>query len=471
MLKRLAILCLGLGLIGTMACGEADVEDTPEGLSEGGMNLSVHYDGKSDVVGMRYTIERVECYPGEKGFKEKTIIKEKKLKDLTLPGGIPKFENKPFFEDSKHQFADLFTLLKVGCYDVSVQPLKQLGIHGKIAIDSKDCPNKVTKKDVKVEKGKTTEILLISQCKGVAVGALDVIAALNHPPKLIDFEIYPNKFVQCPDDPKEKVEVKFCVRAKDKDRDPIKFVWKYLGLDEDKVTQLVPEHHSLQVGKIKTECVKFKIPQPKADGQTYKFKVIAFDQFVKKFDIYGDPVLITAEEWYQQSDQYQANTKSRASLKFPVHLSCEKEPKKVKKCPLPKNYWKTHNKYAPQMPERIKWPIGPKTDDPAEDTKLCGKTWYKNLKTEPDSGDAFYVLSHQYIAARINIANGAHVPFSIPGTLLVAHGLLSHCTPITHPLTRFIALGLAEVLRKYNDGHLTGKCEYPPGYEGDNTAE
>jgi hypothetical protein len=69
-------------------------------------------------------------------------------------------------------------------------------------------------------------------------------------------------------------------------------------------------------------------------------------------------------------------------------------------CPLTQGYWKTHSKYGP-APYDDTW--NGREDNPFFSS---GKTWYQTLWTPPH-GNAYWILAHQYIAATLNLDNGA----------------------------------------------------------------
>ena len=171
------------------------------------MALSIDINGETDVVGFAYTIR--EC-------GDRPVVAEgvKNLEDLVLPGMIPTFDNAPFDENSRHLFSDFFTVLPAGCYDVEVEPINKQGVA------SEQC-GVASADDVYVKDGKTTEILLVSQCEGPETGALDVVAALNHAPRINAIKF--SKFNrEC-----DKIEI--CATASDPDNDPIYFEWQQLA--------------------------------------------------------------------------------------------------------------------------------------------------------------------------------------------------------------------------------------------------
>lgn len=120
-------------------------------------------------------------------------------------------------------------------------------------------------------------------------------------------------------------------------------------------------------------------------------------------------------------------------------------------CTLTQGYWKNHNRFRKNPSQQQPWPIN-------ELTLLCGQTWLDNLKTPAAGGNAFYILSHQWIAARLNVASGAD-PSAVSAELAEAQALLSACVnPGTPDPVR--AIELADILDDYNNGLIgPGQCD------------
>jgi hypothetical protein len=87
-------------------------------------------------------------------------------------------------------------------------------------------------------------------------------------------------------------------------------------------------------------------------------------------------------------------------------------------CTLTQGYWKNHSDRESGH-RNIAWPID-------EDTDLCGTTWLDNLGIAPQ-GNAFYILSHQYIAASLNVAASAVAPPDVSAALDEAESLMADC--------------------------------------------
>jgi hypothetical protein len=119
-------------------------------------------------------------------------------------------------------------------------------------------------------------------------------------------------------------------------------------------------------------------------------------------------------------------------------------------CTLTQGYWKNHNRFTANPSQQIPWPID-------EDTLLCGETWLDNLNTAPKGGNAFYILAHQWIAAVLNVADGAD-DSDVAAEIAEAEVLLNSCVFDTSDRDR--AIELADILADYNEGAIgPGHCD------------
>ncbi len=401
-MRRLMTILMGLILAGAMACVSSDADEESADPGETGMNLLIDLQKQSDVEAIRYTLS--EC-----GSTEVVAEETKELKDMTFPVGSGGFFDAVFQEFSEHIFADYFVHLDVGCYDVHVEPLRPSGDK------SRDCLP-VTKRAIEVAKGKTTEVVMVSQCKGKDKGAVDVISALNHPPQLEFVDLAPKTFIRCPEEGPPHVVI--CVQAQDSDGDPMVFDWSPLrdreGIKDDVELELVEDSDHI-IGGLAGECVQAELERQDAE---YKGKVTVFDQFVI-FDN-DEPELITAEDWFAEqgiTDKDGNPVRSRSSRKFSVCVTdCDKE----LICPRTQGYWKT----PPHDEEAIaaKW----EDTDFTLDEALCegeeAEKWIDILPPGPTG--LYYRLATQYIAAMLNISAGATVVGDIEDDLQTAQQLL-----------------------------------------------
>ena len=106
----------------------------------------------------------------------------KPLEDEALPVWL-----QPEGGGEAHPFADTLFTLPPGEYRVCATPLTANGE------PSQEC--RPAERLATVFAEMTTEILLIMQCAGDPSGGLDVIAALNDPPRIDRLDIQPSKFI------------------------------------------------------------------------------------------------------------------------------------------------------------------------------------------------------------------------------------------------------------------------------------
>jgi hypothetical protein len=118
-------------------------------------------------------------------------------------------------------------------------------------------------------------------------------------------------------------------------------------------------------------------------------------------------------------------------------------------CTYTQGYWKNH----PGM-----WPVGSSPETPFF---RSNQTWLQVLKTPPKGGNAYYILAHQYIAAQLNILNGASSTDEVNTAITWAEGFFNTYTP-TSALEKTIrnqATSYANLLDRYNNGDIgPGHC-------------
>jgi len=132
-------------------------------------------------------------------------------------------------------------------------------------------------------------------------------------------------------------------------------------------------------------------------------------------------------------------------------------------CTLTPGYWKTHSEYGPAPYEHAwaKLPNG--ADTPFF---ISGMTWYHVFWTEAAGGNAYYVLAHQYMAAKLSVMAGAD-PSAVSTALSGSAALFNTYTPAQvgalrgGDSIRQAFLAYAETLSAFNEG-LIG-----PGYCSD----
>jgi hypothetical protein len=137
-----------------------------------------------------------------------------------------------------------------------------------------------------------------------------------------------------------------------------------------------------------------------------------------------------------------------------VTVTCKPPP--APGCSLTQGYWKTHSKYGP-APYDARWALI------GEDTAFfsSGKTWYQAINTSSAGGNAYYILAHQYIAAKLNLAGGASSTPAVNAALAGAEAFFGAYTP-TSELSKAVraqAIAYAGTLADYNEGDIgPGHC-------------
>jgi archaellum component FlaF (FlaF/FlaG flagellin family) len=288
---------VGLALV-LAGCAGADEKSGPQENQPGETGLAIstaaNAGAETDVALMRYSIDRVACMDGEKiDPLSRTITVQ--LEKIMLPGGIPAFENSPLDKTSAHPFADHFEVVPAGCYDINATPLTKDGDL------STDCAT-AWAKGTKVEDGETTEVFLISQCKGTAVGAVDTTVAFNKPPTILNLTYQPSKFISAGD--KDVI----CATAGDPNGDPISFTWDHA---DGPICDTPSVVSSVKSGKNTTECIAVT---PR-DAGSYTFEV-------KVYDLLHDEggKLISFEQWLRAHGY---PNDSHDSLRFPLYVAAQ----------------------------------------------------------------------------------------------------------------------------------------------------
>lgn len=115
-------------------------------------------------------------------------------------------------------------------------------------------------------------------------------------------------------------------------------------------------------------------------------------------------------------------------------------------CTLTQDYWKNHTG---------EWPS---PYSPAAAFYLSGQNWADVFATSPN-GSGYYILAHQFMAAKLNIANGAGTPSGILTALGDAESFFTTSTPASCTTQNFNCnqqKATAAVLDDYNNGTYVG---------------
>jgi len=175
-------------------------------------------------------------------------------------------------------------------------------------------------------------------------------------------------------------------------------------------------------------------------------------------DPQADVVLNCGESTYENIASYlsEDGESGEASASVAVNLACEYG------CTLTQGYWKTHSEYGPAAKSDDTWNV--LYDGPDTEFFLSGQSYYDVLWNAPKGGNSYYILAHQYIAAELNMLNGASVPEDVASAFADATGLFEGNTPgdvaglkgkEKQPWT-----SLAGILEDYNEGTIgPGHCD------------
>lgn len=123
-------------------------------------------------------------------------------------------------------------------------------------------------------------------------------------------------------------------------------------------------------------------------------------------------------------------------------MFCVETMNEVTGCTRTQGYWKNH---ATGKKKDATW--GDMTD---EMFFSSGMTYLKVLETSPKGGDAYLILAHQYIAAKLNVMAGASMPAEVQSAYDMATAYFNG----TSTPERSTLLHWAEVLDKYNNGKM-----------------
>ncbi|MGE5237063.1 MAG: hypothetical protein ACM3O7_12005 [Acidobacteriota bacterium] len=129
-------------------------------------------------------------------------------------------------------------------------------------------------------------------------------------------------------------------------------------------------------------------------------------------------------------------------------------------CTLTPGYWKTHSEYGP-APYDETWALLPPS---GEDSLfyLSGQTWYQVLWTNPSGGNAYYILAHAFIAARLNTLGGLTSIPEVDTALAWSETFFTSHTP-SQPLPKPLraqAIANATILDNFNNGLIgPGHCD------------
>lgn len=137
-------------------------------------------------------------------------------------------------------------------------------------------------------------------------------------------------------------------------------------------------------------------------------------------------------------------------------------------CTLTQGYWKTHNEsFGGGAPADDNWlNIGDWDNDLSEEAEnedlIPGYSWFDVFATPPKGGNVWYQLAHQWMAAYLNMLNGADTPPAVDTALTNGLTWLQTHSPLAKIKGKDAtdAHGWATTLGSYNEGLIgPGHCD------------
>ncbi len=129
-------------------------------------------------------------------------------------------------------------------------------------------------------------------------------------------------------------------------------------------------------------------------------------------------------------------------------------------CTLTQGYWKTHSEHGPAAHPNDAW------EGLVDAIFFSSGNTYHDVLWMPNKGNAYYQLAHQYIAAKLNVENGAWAPASVASAIADAEALFGTYTPGQvaglkgNNAVRKQFVALAGLLGSYNEGAVgPGHCD------------
>ena len=131
-------------------------------------------------------------------------------------------------------------------------------------------------------------------------------------------------------------------------------------------------------------------------------------------------------------------------------------------CTLTQGYWKTHSLAGPAPYDDGWLAIGAGGSSTLFFTST--RSWLTIFNTPPSGGNAYLQLAHQYMAAKLNVLNGASSTSAVDAALSAAEtyfaGKAAGVITETNATVKATIKGYASTLAKYNEGLIgPGHCD------------
>jgi hypothetical protein len=165
---------------------------------------------------------------------------------------------------------------------------------------------------------------------------------------------------------------------------------------------------------------------------------------------------------YTNTASFSAPSGAAGSAKCSVEVTV---PECGNGCTLTQGYWKTHSVKGPARPADETWNA---VGGPDAVFYRSGRSWYQVFWTAP-GGNPYYNLAHQFMAARLNVANGASTTAEVDACLTFANTFFGAKTPSStlSRAERAQVIACAGTLGSYNEGLIgPGHCDDDGGSTG-----
>jgi len=189
-----------------LASGCATATDLDAGERVGSITAAVELGALAhDVTGVRFDVLAAESPCDGTVLATETRALESEPLPATLAGDIGAYR----------PFADALFVLEPGQYRICATPLASE------SRPSNRCAQ--AQMQVRVMEGRTSEVVLVSQCDGTGSGGLDVVVALNDPPRITAVTLDPSKFITVCE------SLAIGVEAEDPNGDAATYAWTLLA--------------------------------------------------------------------------------------------------------------------------------------------------------------------------------------------------------------------------------------------------
>jgi hypothetical protein len=184
------------------------------------------------------------------------------------------------------------------------------------------------------------------------------------------------------------------------------------------------------------------------DGNLCKPATFNYTRNVGPYDTCGD-VTVDNTATFKTND---TGTTGSDSWTVKVKLACGGG------CTLTQGYWKTHSELGPAPYDDTWAKLANGANTPFYSS---GQSYHKVLWTPPAGGNVYYQLAHQYIAAKLNLLNGASSTPAVDAAISAAEAFFASNTPTTtlSKQQQQTLRGYASTLGSFNEGAIgPGHC-------------